>query len=410
MKKNIIAALMGCTVLLAACGSQQAVTAPAGDAQTTANTQTTEEPQGADEAQTEESSETSGAQNSEETEAAAETEAAEQESYDENIDYISDDVITAEYVKVTVPDEFKGKVLAAVNGEYISFYDKDTVDEGYPGHVFTIVTNKDNSVMAGGMFEKVGEVRTSAGDIINVCVGYASDVQWDYTKHEEMPENYGKILDGVDAFVRNVEAVDGTFGYGAGTKGEDIYPEVLAKYVTAFKEGWDANKFEEEEMSPEFYSVAQAGDPLENVGYAYVDITHDGVDELLLGEITGTDEPSVLYDVYTALDGKPVHVVSGSARDRYYTLEYGGLVNEYSGGANESGMVAYEIEPGTSNLFYQYGVKYDGYTDEKNPWFVSYSENEWEPMTEEEYNERMDMVTSQYSKVPFKPLSGVAAQ
>ncbi len=401
MKKRLIVGIIGFTLALSACGNQSVTQTPdETPAETTAeSTEATSEEAG----ETTESSETS------ESAETAESEEETGDSSSEEIEYIEDDVISAENFSVRVPDELKGKVLAGINGEAINFYDKATVDEGYPGYVFSIVTTKDNGIMAGGMFEKVGEISAPDGSYYNVCVGYASDVQWDYTKHEKMPESYESIEKSVDAFVQNVEAKEGTFVYKGGTKGEDFYTYTLTRYIDAINENWDANKFEEENMSPEFYAIAQTGEnPLDRIGYAYMDISHDGVDELLLGEITDSDEPTVIYDVYTVVDRQPAHIVSGSARDRYYALEYGGLANEYSGGASESGINVYEIESTTTNLFKQYSIKYDGYTDEKNPWFICYSDEQWEPMTEADYNERYDMTIERYQKIDLKPLSDLA--
>ncbi len=75
--------------------------------------------------------------------------------------------------------------------------------------------------------------------------------------------------------------------YGAGTKGEELYFYTVSKYIEALSSDWDANKYEEEGLSPEFYAIAQnEGDSaLDDIGFAYKDITNDGVDEYEKAEV-----------------------------------------------------------------------------------------------------------------------------
>ena len=413
MKKKMCLMVLGAAVMLTACAGEKNAegsnTAPGEDSVATEVTAD----DAADTAQTQASEE--NAENAENSEAEAEAENTEEYS-DEfkaaDLDYVEDMILSTELITVNMPEEFKGKFYAVVDKDQISFYDKATVDEGFPGYVFSIVTSDDNGIYVGGMFTKEGEVISSDGKFYNVSVGHASEVQWDYTKSEEMPESYAALENGIDTIMQSVEGTgDSTFMYKAGTKGEDLYQYQLSRYITAMEEGWDANKLEEEGMSPEFYSLAQAEGEgaLDKIGYAYMDISNDGIDELLIGEISDGDEYGIIYDIYTIVDRQAKLVASGSARDRYYALAYGGLANEYSGGAAESGVKVFELNPNSTELLPQYHLKYDAYTDEENPWFISYSsDEEFEPMTEDEYNERLNMMLEQYVKLDYKPLSDLA--
>ncbi len=323
-------------------------------------------------------------------------------------DYVEDTVLSTDLITMTVPDEFKGKFYAKIDGEEISIYDKECVDDGFPGYAFSVVADKDKKYVPGGMYIKVGELLTADGEFVNVLIGFASEVQWDYEKYEDVPENYAKLEDSAESFIEGIEGVNGnTFYNKGGTKGEDLYYSSLSKYVTAFAEGWDANKFEEEGLSPEFYAMYknEGEKALDKIGYAYMDISNDGVDELLVGVITD-DEASVVYDIYTVVDRFPAQVVSGTAKNGYHVLSYGGFVNFFNNGAEENGVYDYIIEPASTNLTFQFGLKYDAYTDEKNPWFVSYSdEDNWEAMSEEDYNSRNAMLAEQYVKLDFVPFS-----
>ncbi len=376
--------MVGVMFGLTACGTQQAVEAPAEQAQET-------------EAATEV------------TEQAPETEEVSEAG--EDITYVEDMVLSTDLYSITMPEEFKGKFLAYINGNEISFYDKASNEAGFGGYAFSVVADVDKNYIAGGMYTKVGEIMTSDGQFVDVLKGYPSDVQWDYVTYPDMEsaEDYNKLYLATDSIIESIEAKEGNyFMYGAGIKGEDLYFVTLDSFVQACTEGWDAAKFEENDLSPEYGALIQneGEKALDKIGYAYRDISSDGVDDLLIGIIGDNNEPSVVYDIYTMVNREPAHVVSGTSRNRCYALEYGGFANVSSGGANENQVALYDIEPGSTNLIQQFTLKYDGYEDEKNPWFVSYDDGAtWESMTEEDYTDRLKMTEERYLNLDFKPIS-----
>ncbi|WP_022765724.1 hypothetical protein [Butyrivibrio sp. XPD2006] len=384
MKRRIALLMVGVMFGLTACGTQQVAEAPAEQAQ--------------------------------ETEAA--TEVAEQapekevvSDFEENITYVEDMVLSTDLYSITMPEEFKGKFLAYINGNEISFYDKASHEAGFGGYAFSVVADVDKNYIAGGMYTKVGEIMTSDGQFVDVLKGYPSDVQWDYVTYQDMEsaEDYNKLYLATDSIIESIEAKEGNyFMYGAGIKGEDLYFVTLDSFVQACTEGWDAAKFEENGLSPEYGALIQneGEKALDKIGYAYRDISSDGVDDLLIGVIGDSSEPTVVYDIYTMVNREPAHVISGTSRNRCYALEYSGFANVASGGANENEVALYEIEPGTTNLMQQFTLKYDGYEDEKNPWFVSYDDGAtWESMTEEEYTDRLKMTEERYLNLDLKPIS-----
>jgi len=385
MKKKTVLVMMGLLLGLTACGNQEA---------TETTEQTTQTQEVAENTESAQAQEESGAGTAVDT-----------------TGYTEDMVLSTDLYTITVPDELKGKFYALVDGEEISFYDKETVDAGWPGFAFSVIAS-DGEVIAGGMYTKVGELETSDGKFMDICKSYPSDVQWDYTKSEQAPEGFAKLYDSADDIIMTGTGNNGSvFMMGAGTKGEDLYEMTLAQYVGAFTEGHDANWFEENGMSPELYAMLKSeGDKaLHKIGFTYKDITADGVDELLVGIIGEGNDPSVVYDIYTIVDRQPAHVLSGNSRDRYYAMDHAGVVREYSAGAEEYGMDSYIIMPGTTDLEQQVSLKYDAYTDAKNPWFVNYSEDEnsWEPYSEEDFNSRYEMYKDQLIKLDYTPISEI---
>ena len=336
------------------------------------------------------------------TQEAAEDTATEETATGED----SQGIYTSDLFEITIPDDIKGIVDVEVGSDRIDVYHRESKDAGFGGLEFSIWAVEVPKEYAGGPYTKIGEINGEDGSTYDVVKGEATEIQWDYNT-EEMPDDFAKINDNADKILATITGINGyTYLAGAGTKGEDLYGDVLAKYVQAAREGWDANKLEEEDMSPEFYylgSVAEGGP--DNIGFAYQDINVDGIDELLVGDMADEDGRSVIYDVYTMVDRKPAHVVTGTARDRYYDCDNVFLCNEWSGGAGSSGFDLYGLTANSTELIYQYGYKYDEYENEEKPWFVAYDKDKYDSISEEEFDAAQSENESRYVKLDYMPLS-----
>jgi hypothetical protein len=186
---------------------------------------------------------------------------------------------------------------------------------------------------------------------------------------------------------------------------------VLKKHITAVKEKWDSEKLETEGMSYMYNIISQTNEnPLDKIGYVYYDTNFDGIDELLIGEIADGEWKGVIYDIYTMVNRKPKHVVSGGTRDRYYVCNDAFICNDYSSGAMESGTRIYILVENSTELFPQVCFKYDGYTNPDKPWFLSYgsdlNNDKWENVSEEFFNLRKKNFKV-YKRFDFIPLSSV---
>ena len=315
-----------------------------------------------------------------------------------------------DFIEMTIPSEFDGICRVENEPDTLSVIYKEGEDAGYGGLEFYVWVREVTPDYAGGPQIKIGELVSADGKDYDVVVGYPSEVQWDFNKSYSMPEDYKRIADAEKDICNTIQAVNGaTYKAGAGIHGEDLYGDVLDKYVKAVSEGWDANKLEEEKMSPQFYEVAtfSEGNAGDRIGFAYLDVNLDGVDELFVGEIAEGDFKGVVYDIYTVVNRQPQLVVSGSARNRYFVYDNAFIVNEYSGGAAESGSMVYNLDYNTTEMTLQWGTKYDGYENEAQPWFITYDGEEWENVTEEDYNNRV-ADTSKYVRFDYTPLSSLA--
>ncbi|MBQ2040682.1 MAG: hypothetical protein II482_00890 [Lachnospiraceae bacterium] len=341
---------------------------------------------------------------------AAETEAAEETTVEETEPVPVDVDLSNDLFTITMDSSFDGLYEVEYDDEHhgIDLYDKKCKDAGYGGFAFGISAYENPADHAQSPCSiKCGELTDKDGVIYDIVLSHPSDVQYD---PEDEPESFIKLYEAGDEIVKGLKAADGgTFVLYGGTKGEDLYPEVLAKHVKAISEGWSADKLEKAGMSPMYYAMSLTGDGdvLDRIGYAYMDMNNDGIDELMIGEITDDENlKGIVYDLYTMADREPVHVVSGWARNRFFVSGRSMLANEYSNGAAESGWLFYDVEANTGKMYPQIAFKYDEAAD-SGTWFIAYGSqtDEWESVDEDEWNEMLGRFT-EYDRFDYAPLSG----
>lgn len=395
MKKTalMIAMFTASVALLTACGVKKAAETPADETAAETAVETSAAP--AEETETE--AETEAAAEETETEAAAEetaaeeTETAEEETAAEEAP--AEDVTFANGLySFVIPAYFDGQYeVESLEEDHNTFmvYDKASKEAGCGGFAFGFAAYEDPAEHAfnPGTY-KVGEIRKEDGTIYDLEILHPTDVQWDLNTGSDA---YMELYDAGEEIAKELVAVDGTFVYGGGMKGEELYGEVLAKHVDAISEEWDLAKLSEENMSPMYYSMSLdgRGDLFDRIGYAYADINGDGVDELMIGEITEDDRKGIIYDLYTMAGRVPVHALSGTGKDRFYAGEYSLIFNEYTDGKDVQGLRIYDLLENEGGLYPQLELKTDTYENESQPWFVNYeigNDETWEALTEEDWN------------------------
>ena len=315
----------------------------------------------------------------------------------ENMNLQKDITIKNRLFSISIPAELRGYFKAKSEKDKISIYHKDSKNAGFGGFAFGIKAYKnpeDHAMLPGG--RKIGELRDKKGNLYDVVLKYPTDVQYDYTKSSIAPKSYKHLYDlGGEVNIKGVHGV--AYFKNQGMKGEDLYKDILKKHITAINEKWDSIKLEKEDMSY-MYNLT------DKIGYTYYDVNADGIEELLIGEIADGDWKGVIYDIYTMVNREPKHVVSGGSRNRYYVCDDAFVCNEYSSGALESGVRVYNLVENSTELFPQVSFKYDGYQNPKKPWFLSYSDEKWENVSEEKFKERKK-VFEKYERFDFIPLN-----
>ena len=170
----------------------------------------------------------------------------------------------------------------------------------------------------------------------------------------------------------------------------EAYQPVIAKYVTALTEHWGGEACSNADIS---ILVSYATSPSE-LGYALLDLDNDGTDELV---IANDAERQVIYDLYSLVDGKLVHVFTGWDRNSYELREGFRILNIGSNGAASADYVYCHLSNGqlvTDSL-----IRFDAATDPDHPWFRGTSENDLAPITDENWSE--DEIYSAAASLPI---------
>lgn len=176
----------------------------------------------------------------------------------------------------------------------------------------------------------------------------------------------------------------------SGTAIPEAYQPVIAKYVTALTEHWGGEACSNADIS---ILVSYATSPSE-LGYALLDLDNDGTDELI---IANDAERQVIYDLYSLVDGKLVHVFTGWDRNSYELREGFRILNIGSNGAASADYVYCHLSNGqlvTDSL-----IRFDAATDPDHPWFRGTSENDLAPITDENWSE--DEVYNSAASLPI---------
>ena len=186
------------------------------------------------------------------------------------------------------------------------------------------------------------------------------------------------------------DPVETTAPTESGTAIPEAYQPVIAKYVTALTEHWGGEACSNADIS---ILVSYATSPSE-LGYALLDLDNDGTDELV---IANDAERQVIYDLYSLVDGKLVHVFTGWDRNSYELREGFRILNIGSNGAASADYVYCHLSRGqlvTDSL-----IRFDAATDPDHPWFRGTGENDLAPITDENWSE--DEIYSAAASLPI---------
>ena len=127
---------------------------------------------------------------------------------------------------------------------------------------------------------------------------------------------------------------------------------------------------------------------LNTVGYAIRDISGDGIPELLIGGMPDPEYPefkNTLYALYSVVEGEPICLFEGSARNAFFMMRDGLFLYQGSGGAMYSIVATYGISADGSDLFckdYYFTHEKDGNFEDIR--IYHNTTGDWDPSVSEE--------------------------
>ena len=191
----------------------------------------------------------------------------------------------------------------------------------------------------------------------------------------------------------------------------ELYAQQIQRYYTAISQQWDENAYWDQEMSS-LTAYYYEGVPLDNVGFTFMDLDGDGIQELLIGAILGADRDPLVFELWTVRNHEPIMLAQSGSHNRYY-LQYAEEDDLWS--------VAYEAENGAANHAIYYlqlvdgkfqviqGIIFDAFASETDPWFMTY-DLDWDvsndtPIGEETATAVMAAGRSFYAAQEYFPYS-----
>ena len=117
------------------------------------------------------------------------------------------------------------------------------------------------------------------------------------------------------------------------------------------------------------------GNALDNVGFAYMDLDGDEVQELIIGAILNAERDPLVFEIWTLKNDEPVMLAQSGSRNRYY-LQYAeedgmwSVANEGENGAANHVVYYLRLEDGEFKVIQ--GVVFDAVANENEPWFMAY--------------------------------------
>ena len=127
------------------------------------------------------------------------------------------------------------------------------------------------------------------------------------------------------------------------------YGAAYASVLTAYRDALAANAGEGDLMGAglSVLCIYAGEDKPACVGYCFADLDGDGVNELLIGQISGDEfTDKVIFDAYTLVDSAPVQLFQSRERARYYLCGDNTVALEGSSGADSADSELYAVSGG----------------------------------------------------------------
>ena len=202
-----------------------------------------------------------------------------------------------------------------------------------------------------------------------------------------------------------------TEGESAPDPVEAAYAQQIERYYTAICEQWDEITYFDHEMSA-MAAYYYEGNALDNIGFAFMDMDGDNIQELMIGAIKNAERDPLVFEIWTLKNGEPVMLAQSGSHNRYY-MQYAEEDDVWS--------VAYEAENGAANHAVYYlqlvegefeviqSIIFDALANEGAPWFMAY-DLDWDvsndtPIDEDTASAVMEAGRNIYTAIDYLPYS-----
>lgn len=181
-------------------------------------------------------------------------------------------------------------------------------------------------------------------------------------------ENFYNYMSGVDrsarlemvAVIRETEKIDAEVENQLNPPDYTLYDDIIEKHNMAREQAWDRDTMEQNGLASGAYGVSYNG-------YVQMDITGDGVDELVVGY--KSESQCYILGVYAIVDGEIKILLSGAERSTYHLCQDNIIAHHWSGSASNSGWDFFWLNK--ESITYLEGIIYDGGYTGKHPWYYS---------------------------------------
>ena len=306
------------------------------------------------------------------------------------------------YFSFTMPNDTKDIYTASKTGNKISIFEKNSQKIGAGGFAFSLEIYKNpGDYVQEEDTRKIGELVDKKGNIYDMVLIKPTAMR--YGGGENAEANYNRLYE----VANNVEikGINGNkYIKGQGTKGENLYGEILNMHQNTIKNKWGYSEYVESGLGPK-YALWLNKDLPKKIGYAYYDINNDGIDELLIGEIAKGKLKGNIFNVYTMVDRKPVRILSASVNSKYFVCSNRCLCRETATASKDKFFDVFFLKKNSSKITILYKYMYSADSDKNNHWQKGHTaQGEWKNISKENYNKEINGYTNSYKRFDFDRL------
>ncbi len=312
-------------------------------------------------------------------------------------------VVSGKYYSIIMPCDTENTFVAKKRNNSIEIFEKISAKSNQGGLAFALEIFKNPKDYAElPNHKKIGELRDKNGVLYDMVLKRPNENMCADGKEAE--ENFIRLYDSAQNI--EIKGINGSTYYkNQGTKGADLYKDVLKKYKQALKENWNWVKISQENLGSISKILIDKKKPsLKKLGYAYYDINSDGIDELFIGEVKKSG--ATVYDIYTMVDRKPEHVLARNySYHKYFICNDTYICRDAQVAKDKNIFTVIDIEKNSTERKLVVEYLYNEKLSKTNPWFRTFKAGDkYQSVSKETYDWGINSF-SDFLNLDYIPLS-----